>query len=82
MLSLLAFVSCSAEEAVLRSIRSSPCFAVADHRLQQPLSTLVSRVPHSWSTGSLCIPPTLSTPPHLHPHSTEGGACQWTVGMG
>lgn len=84
------------EDAALRSIRSAPCFSAGDHRLQQPLSSLASRVPsstscpvplpvlpHSWSTGSLCVPPALSsTPLHLHPHSTEGGACQWTVGIG
>ncbi|XP_070818065.1 death ligand signal enhancer [Chaetodon trifascialis] len=83
------------EDTVLRSIRSAPCFSVADHRLQQPLSSLVGRVPpstghpitlpllpHSWSTGSLCASQTLSsTQVHLYPHSTEGGAGQWTVGM-
>ncbi|XP_031175513.1 death ligand signal enhancer isoform X3 [Sander lucioperca] len=83
------------EDAVLRSIRSAPCFSAANHQLQQRLSSLASRVspstsrpvtlpllPHSWSTGSLCAPPPLSsTPLHLHP-STEGGACQWTVGIG
>lgn len=85
-----------AEDAVLRSIRSAPCFSRADRCLQQLLSSLASRVcpstshpvtlphlPHSWSTGSLCVPPTLSsTPLHLHPQSTEGGTCQWTVGIG
>ncbi|XP_032384503.1 death ligand signal enhancer isoform X2 [Etheostoma spectabile] len=85
----------SKEDAVLRSIRSAPCFSVADRQLQKQLSSLASRVslstshpvtlpllPHSWSTGSLCAPPPLSsTPRHLHP-STEGGACQWTVGIG
>uniref|UniRef100_A0A3B4WE16 DAP3 binding cell death enhancer 1 n=1 Tax=Seriola lalandi dorsalis TaxID=1841481 RepID=A0A3B4WE16_SERLL len=84
------------EDAVLRSIRSAPCFSVASRLLQQPLSPLASCVPastshpttlpllpHSWSTGSLCAPPVLSsTPLHLHPHSTEGGTCQWTVGIG
>ncbi|XP_035525411.1 death ligand signal enhancer isoform X2 [Morone saxatilis] len=84
------------EEAVLRSIRSAPCFSVADHRLQQPLSSLASCIapstghpvalpllPHSWSTGNLCVPPTLSTTHlHLHPQSAEGGTCQWTVGIG
>ncbi|XP_044060737.1 death ligand signal enhancer isoform X2 [Siniperca chuatsi] len=86
----------SKEDAALRSIRSAPCFPVADRRLQPPLSSLASCVPastchpitlpllhHSWSTGSLCVPPALSsTPFHLHPHSTEGGICQWTVGIG
>lgn len=86
----------SKENAVLRSIRSAPCFPVADGRLQQPLFSLSSHVPHfnshpinlpflphSWSTGSLCVPTALSSAPlHLHPHSTEGGMCQWTVGIG
>ncbi|XP_031713620.1 death ligand signal enhancer isoform X2 [Anarrhichthys ocellatus] len=79
-----------AEDAVLRCIRSAPCFSAADRRLQQPLSPPSSGrpitlplLPHSWSTGSLCVPPALSsTPLHLHPQSTEGGACQWTVGVG
>uniref|UniRef100_UPI0037E80282 death ligand signal enhancer n=1 Tax=Semicossyphus pulcher TaxID=241346 RepID=UPI0037E80282 len=85
-----------AEDAALRSIRSAPCFSVADPRLQQPLSSLAGGVPpstrhpvtypvlpHSWSTGSLCVPPALSpTPLHLLPHSGEGGTCQWTVGIG
>ncbi|XP_037636783.1 LOW QUALITY PROTEIN: death ligand signal enhancer [Sebastes umbrosus] len=85
-----------AEDAVLRSIRSAPCFSAADRRLQQPLSSLASRVapctgrpvdlpllPHSWSTGSLCVPPGAilhaSSPPSP---CSEGGACQWTVGKG
>lgn len=86
----------SKEDAVLRSIRSAPCFSAANRRLQQPLSSLASRVApftsrpvdlpllsHSWSTGSLCVPPApSSTPLHLHPHVSEGGACQWTVGIG
>ncbi|KAM9357474.1 death ligand signal enhancer isoform 2-T2 [Symphorus nematophorus] len=86
----------SKEDAVLRSIRSAPCFPLADRCLQQLLSSLASRarpstshpvtlpqLPHSWSTGSLCVPPTLSSPPlHLHPQSTERGTCQWTVGIG
>ncbi|XP_034546408.1 death ligand signal enhancer isoform X2 [Notolabrus celidotus] len=84
------------EDAVLRSIRSAPCFSVAECRLQQPVSTQASQnplsvhqpvtfpvLPHSWSTGSLCVPSALSTMPlHLHPHSSEGGVCQWTVGIG
>ncbi|XP_040904946.1 death ligand signal enhancer isoform X2 [Toxotes jaculatrix] len=84
------------EDTALRSIRSAPCFSVANHQLQQPLSSVASRVPrstshptafpllpHSWSTGTLCRPPLLSSMPlHLHPHSTEGGTCQWTVGIG
>ncbi|XP_058504925.1 death ligand signal enhancer [Solea solea] len=81
-------------DAVLRSISSAPCFY---QQLQQPsLSSLASRVPpstshpttlpalpHSWSTGSLCVSQTLSSAPlHLHPHSTVGRTCQWTVGIG
>ncbi|XP_070692468.1 death ligand signal enhancer [Pempheris klunzingeri] len=84
------------EDVALRSIRSAPCFSVADPQLQQPLSSLASQFPpssshpvsfplmtHSWSTGSLCVPPApSSTPLHLYPHSSEGGTCQWTVGIG
>ncbi|XP_076595912.1 death ligand signal enhancer isoform X2 [Chaetodon auriga] len=83
------------EDTVLRSIRSAPCFSVADRRLQQPLSSLAGRVPpstshpitlpllpHSWSTGSLCASETLSsTQLHLYPHSTASGAGQWTIGI-
>lgn len=79
------------KDAALRSIRSAPCFSGADPRL----SPLAGRVPpttshlaalpilpHSWSTGNLCVAPALtSTPLHLLPHS-EGGTCQWTVGVG
>ncbi|KAM8733786.1 death ligand signal enhancer [Acanthopagrus schlegelii] len=79
------------EDTVLRSIRSAPCFSVAD-RLTS-LAGLVppstshpvthTLLPHSWSTGSLGVPPPLSsTPLQLHPLSTEGGVCQWTVGIG
>ncbi|KAK1904049.1 DAP3-binding cell death enhancer 1 [Dissostichus eleginoides] len=85
-----------AEDAILRSIRSAPCFSEAERHIQQPLLSLACRLlpstsppvtlpllPHSWSTGSLCVPPALScTPLHPHPSSTEGGACQWTVGIG
>jgi len=67
-----------AEDAVLRSIRSAPCFSVSDLRLQQPLSLMASRVQ---SAGSLRVPPS-SAPLHLHNHSTEGGNCRWTVGVG
>lgn len=82
----------SAEDAVLRSIRSAPCFPGANRRLSSlagraPPSTshlaTLPLLPHSWSTGSLCVPPALSsTPLHLLPHSAEGGTCQWTVGIG
>lgn len=81
------------EDTLLRSIRSSPCFSVADHRFQQPLSSLTCSVtssnahpvtlpllPHSWSTGSLCVPSTLLHQPH--PQNAEGEACKWTVGIG
>ncbi|XP_010739633.3 death ligand signal enhancer [Larimichthys crocea] len=81
-----------AEDVMLRSIRSAPCFSVADHCLSSlvtgiPPSTnlpvTLSLLPHSWSTGSLCVSPALSsTPLHLHPCNTEGGTCQWTVGIG
>lgn len=81
--SLFLFSSSPVEEAILRSIHSSPCISEAGHPLQRPLSALVSSVPHSWSTGSLFDPSTLSfTPPHLHPHSSEDATCHWTVGMG
>ncbi|XP_021416699.2 DAP3-binding cell death enhancer 1 isoform X1 [Oncorhynchus mykiss] len=76
------------EDAVLRSIRSCPCFSVSD-RLREPLSTLPSPVPpssgptlplpHSWSTGSMGLPPP-SLP--LHPPSFEGNAVRWTLGVG
>lgn len=83
LLTLQSDLHSKVEEAMLRSIHSSPCFSGADHRLQRPLSALVSGVPHSWSTGSLFVPSTLSfTPPHLHPHSGEDATCLWTVGMG
>lgn len=80
------------EDTLLRSIRSSPCFSVADHHFPQPLSltrhvassnnrpVAFPLLPHSWSTGSLCVPSTL--PHHPHPQSAEGEACKWTVGIG
>ncbi|XP_056295494.1 death ligand signal enhancer isoform X2 [Pseudoliparis swirei] len=72
------------EEAVLRCIRSSPCFSAAGRvppSSSRPIA--LPLLPHSWSTGSLCVPPALSsTPLHLHPQSAEGGACQWTLGIG
>ncbi|KAM9511073.1 DAP3-binding cell death enhancer 1-like isoform 2-T2 [Salvelinus alpinus] len=81
---------CGVEDAVLRSIRSCPCFSVADH-LREPLSTLTSPVPpssgptlplpHSWSTGSMGPPPTPPSLP-LHPPSSEGNAVRWTLGVG
>ncbi|KAM4554880.1 death ligand signal enhancer isoform 2-T2 [Odontesthes bonariensis] len=77
-------------DAVIRSIHSAPCFSMMDGRLLQPLSSLASHrpatlplIPHSWSTGNLCAPPSLSAIPlHPHPTSTQTGACQWTVGIG
>ncbi|XP_054890691.1 death ligand signal enhancer isoform X2 [Poeciliopsis prolifica] len=77
----------SYRDVAMRSIRSAPCFSVADS-WRQPLSSLAhhsqSRLfPHSWSTDSLCAPPSLSPiPVHLHPPGTERGVCQWTVGIG
>uniref|UniRef100_A0A8C8IZP2 Death ligand signal enhancer n=1 Tax=Oncorhynchus tshawytscha TaxID=74940 RepID=A0A8C8IZP2_ONCTS len=76
------------EDAVLRPIRSSPCFSVAD-RLRGTLSTLTSPVPpsshptlpHSWSTGSMGPPPILSSLCPLTP-SSEGNAVRWTIGAG
>ncbi|XP_008418448.1 death ligand signal enhancer isoform X1 [Poecilia reticulata] len=74
-------------DVAMRSIRSAPCFSVADS-WRQPLSSLAHHaqsglLPHSWSTGSLCEPPSLSsTRVHLYPPGTERGVCQWTVGIG
>uniref|UniRef100_A0A4W6C1G3 DAP3 binding cell death enhancer 1 n=1 Tax=Lates calcarifer TaxID=8187 RepID=A0A4W6C1G3_LATCA len=84
------------KDAVLRSIRSDPCFFLANRQLQQPPSSLAGRahpspghpttlplLPHSWSTGNLGAPSPLSpTPLHLLPHGAEGGTCRWTVGIG
>uniref|UniRef100_A0A4W6C3M8 DAP3 binding cell death enhancer 1 n=1 Tax=Lates calcarifer TaxID=8187 RepID=A0A4W6C3M8_LATCA len=84
------------QDAVLRSIRSDPCFFLANRQLQQPPSSLAGRahpspghpttlplLPHSWSTGNLGAPSPLSpTPLHLLPHGAEGGTCRWTVGIG
>ncbi|XP_068596556.1 death ligand signal enhancer isoform X2 [Brachionichthys hirsutus] len=82
------------EDAVLRSIRSAPCFPEADRLLQQPLSSpggpappstghpvALPVLPHSWSTGSLCVPVSLFSRP-LQLHSTEEISCQWMVGIG
>lgn len=76
-----------AKDGVLRSISSAPCFAGT--HLQQPLSSRLTPsaftlplLPHSWSTGSLCIPPLSSSLFPIHPLNTEGGNCQWTVGLG
>ncbi|XP_041846770.1 death ligand signal enhancer [Melanotaenia boesemani] len=78
----------SKEDAVMRSIRSAPCFSVTGGVLQQPLSSLaschsatLSHLPHSWSTSNLGASFS-STPLHLHPPCTETRACQWTVGIG
>lgn len=76
-----------AKEAVLRSISSAPCFAGT--HLQQPHSSrltpsafTIPLLPHSWSTGSLCVSSLSSSLLPLHPVNTEGGNCQWTVGLG
>lgn len=76
-----------AKDTALRSISSAPCF-VGTH-LQQPLSSrltpsafTLSLLPHSWSTGSLCVPSLSSSLLPLHPLNIEGGTCQWTVGLG
>ncbi|KAM4621431.1 death ligand signal enhancer [Polymixia lowei] len=75
------------EEAMLRSIRSAPCFPVSN-RLYQPLFSLAGPappsnvhpvtlplLPHSWSTGSLgSPPPSLSSMPlHPQPHHQAPG---------
>lgn len=84
------------QDGLLRSIRSSPCFSSADLQLQQPLSSLVNCVtssgshpvlthliPHSWSTGSLCVPRAMpSLPLHFHQQKDEASACKWTLGIG
>ncbi|XP_061581216.1 death ligand signal enhancer isoform X2 [Cololabis saira] len=75
------------EEATMRSIRSDPCFSSVNSRRQSPLSSLTGSalplLPHSWSTGSLAAPLSLSAAPlHLHPPATERAACQWTLGIG
>ncbi|KAF7668019.1 hypothetical protein LDENG_00036980 [Lucifuga dentata] len=96
--SLLTPPTDTEENAVLRSIHSAPCFSVPDQHYQQLLSSLTGHVPpsthqpvplpilpHSWSMGNLGVTPPLSSMPlHLHPqaHNTEGGRCQWTVGIG
>ncbi|KAM3613383.1 uncharacterized protein V6R79_025147 [Siganus canaliculatus] len=72
------------QDVMLRSIRSAPCFFAAEPLLQQPLSSLASRVcpptsgsatisflPHSWSTGSLSVPLS-STPLHLQTQPASG----------
>ncbi|XP_056147655.1 death ligand signal enhancer [Lampris incognitus] len=91
----LLILRIGAEDAVLRSIRSSPCFSVSDH-LCQSLSTLghpsstpsshsvtLPVIPHSWSTGNLASPPRLSSMP-FHPQAINpvGGTCRWTLGIG
>ncbi|XP_024139033.1 death ligand signal enhancer isoform X1 [Oryzias melastigma] len=80
-----------AEDVVMRSIQSAPCFPVADSRLLPPPSSLTTSshqaalplLPHSWSTGNLGASRSLSSRPlHLLPSPTERGRCQWTVGVG
>lgn len=82
------------EERVLRSIRSAPCFSglhgmtlgsvlsdvfrEAGPGQQQVSDWTVQPLPHSWSTGSLRVPPT-----HLYPHSSaDNAASKWTIGAG
>uniref|UniRef100_A0A3P9IKM7 Death ligand signal enhancer n=1 Tax=Oryzias latipes TaxID=8090 RepID=A0A3P9IKM7_ORYLA len=80
-----------AEDVVMRSIQSAPCFPVADSRLLPTSSSpttsshpaTVPLLPHSWSTGNLGAPLSLSSMPlHFQPSPTERGHCQWTVGVG
>ncbi|XP_034037811.1 death ligand signal enhancer [Thalassophryne amazonica] len=83
------------KDAVLRSVRSAPCLCDRWHQQHLVLSlsdhiphskshpVTIPLLPHSWSTGSLCPPPEVSsTPLHILPSSTEIGSCQWTVGIG
>lgn len=77
----------NSKDSVLRSISSAPCFAGT--HLQQPLSSRLTPsaftlplLPHSWSTGSLCMPSLSSSLFPINPLNTEGGNCQWTVGLG
>lgn len=81
----------SAEDVVMRSIQSAPCFPVADSRLLPTPSSpttsshpaTVPLLPHSWSMGNLGAPLSLSSMPlHFQPSPTERGRCQWTVGVG
>ncbi|XP_076021118.1 death ligand signal enhancer [Genypterus blacodes] len=72
------------EHSLLRSIRSLSSLAGHIPPSTSPHVPL-PLLPHSWSTGSLCTFPSLSSLPlHLHPqaHSAEGGRCQWSVGLG
>ncbi|KAM6953319.1 death ligand signal enhancer [Aplochiton taeniatus] len=91
---LLATPSGGEEEAVLRSIRSAPCFPVSE-RLCRPLSSLTSGplltsalppLPHSWSTGTLDPSPSSLSSTLLHPSSLTPGVdvnpCRWTIGVG
>lgn len=84
------------QDGLLRTIQSTPCFPAVIGQVPRPLSSLASFVtspknnhvttaliPHSWSTGSLCVPSALpSLPLHLHPQGNEGAACKWTLGIG
>ncbi|KAM9377373.1 death ligand signal enhancer isoform 2-T2 [Pholidichthys leucotaenia] len=75
----------SKEDALLRTIRSAPCFSKLPSPLAShvPHSTALHLLPHSWSTGNLCLPPSASsTPLHLHPATAGRETCQWTVGIG
>lgn len=90
MINISFLFSSPAKDAVLRSISSAPCFSAADRHLRQPFSFplcpsafTLPLLPHSWSTGNLCVPPSLSSSLlPLHSLNAEGGTCQWTVGLG
>ncbi|XP_076148327.1 death ligand signal enhancer isoform X2 [Alosa pseudoharengus] len=85
---------CDREDRVLHSIRSAPCFSALDGMTlgsvlsdvfretgpgqQQVSDWPVQPLPHSWSTGSLKVPPT-----HLYPlSSADNAASKWTIGVG
>ncbi|XP_048087770.1 LOW QUALITY PROTEIN: death ligand signal enhancer [Alosa alosa] len=85
---------CDREDHVLHSIRSAPCFSALDGMTlgsvlsdvfretgpgqQQVSDWPVQPLPHSWSTGSLRVPPT-----HLYPlSSADNAASKWTIGVG
>ncbi|XP_064810605.1 DAP3-binding cell death enhancer 1-like isoform X3 [Oncorhynchus masou masou] len=61
------------EDAVLRSIRSCPCFSVSD-RLREPPSPPLSYPPVAPPSSGPTLP--------LHPPSFEGNAVRWTLGVG
>ncbi|CAL1613258.1 unnamed protein product [Knipowitschia caucasica] len=69
------------QDVLLRSIRSAPCFQrpLLSLGISHSLSSREALIPHSWSTNSLCVPPTV---PPLLPQSKAGGTCKWTLGIG